>query len=129
MSNGSTLISKRRRKAKTTNNLASSKPLSPAKENALCKPWCNVSENSVRGDTIKTRGLWSEVIAYLEKETGENIRGYDAITIKWKNMVHPAFYVVYDSVQPMNESGSSNVSVLEKPLAKYEARYDHDFTF
>ncbi|GJV72550.1 hypothetical protein Tco_1492545 [Tanacetum coccineum] len=70
------------------------------------------------------KAFWSEVFAYFEKEMGENIRGYDAIITKWKNSIRPkivAFSVVHDSVQRMDECGSSNLAVFQKALAKYES--------
>ncbi|GKF95130.1 hypothetical protein Tco_0287865, partial [Tanacetum coccineum] len=72
-----------------------------------------------------------EVFAYFEKEIGENIRGYDAIVTKWKNLIRPkivAFSVVYDSVQRMDECGSSNLAVFQKALAEFETQYEHAFT-
>ncbi|GJV10487.1 hypothetical protein Tco_1352028 [Tanacetum coccineum] len=102
MYNGSASTSNHRRKAKT------SQPWTTAEEITLCKAWCNVTVNYVTRDAMK-RGFWSEVVAYFEKGTGENIRGYDAIMTKWKNSIRPkidAFSVVYDSVQRMDESGT-----------------------
>ncbi|GJV29989.1 hypothetical protein Tco_1386437 [Tanacetum coccineum] len=60
-------ILNRRQKAKT------SQPWTTTEEIMLCKAWCSVTENYVTRDAIK-RGFWSEVVAYFEKEMGENIR-------------------------------------------------------
>ncbi|GJZ74420.1 hypothetical protein Tco_0638566 [Tanacetum coccineum] len=87
-------------------------------------------ENYVTRDAMK-RGFWSEVFAYFEKEMGENIRGYDTIVTKWKHSIRPkivAFSVVYDSVQRMDESGSSNLALFQKALAEFETQYGHPFT-
>ncbi|GJY13021.1 hypothetical protein Tco_0382330 [Tanacetum coccineum] len=44
----------------------------------LCQAWCDVSENNISGNSMKTRGFWDAVIMYFEKETGST-RGYDSI--------------------------------------------------
>ena len=62
------MITRKRKKTWTT-----------VEETALCKAWCDVSENSVKGKA--SRGFWGEVIDYFEKETGVR-KGYDAITSK-----------------------------------------------
>nr|GEU80415.1 reverse transcriptase domain-containing protein [Tanacetum cinerariifolium] len=41
-------------------NQEASKPWTTAKYVTLCKVWCDLSENSVRGNAIKARGFWSE---------------------------------------------------------------------
>ncbi|GKB32517.1 hypothetical protein Tco_0871918 [Tanacetum coccineum] len=41
-----------------------------AKEIALCQAWCDVSENSEKGNNMKAKGFWEAVINYFEKETG-----------------------------------------------------------
>ncbi|GJU43856.1 hypothetical protein Tco_1201122 [Tanacetum coccineum] len=56
---------------------------------------------------MKMRGYRSEVVAYFEKEMGENIRGYDVIIMKWKRTIRPkiaAFSAVYENVQWINEN-------------------------
>nr|GEW15819.1 hypothetical protein [Tanacetum cinerariifolium] len=60
-------VLKCREKSVTTENKESSKK---EKYVALCKAWCGVSKNNVRGSTMKTRGFWSAVIDYFEKEMG-----------------------------------------------------------
>nr|GEW18107.1 hypothetical protein [Tanacetum cinerariifolium] len=47
-------------------------------EIALCQAWCDVSENNVVRNSMKTKGFWDAVITYIEKETGSS-RGYDTI--------------------------------------------------
>ncbi|GJT31509.1 hypothetical protein Tco_0921928 [Tanacetum coccineum] len=123
-------VSKRHQKAKTTDNLES-KPWTTAEDVTSCKAWCDVSKNIAIENVMKTRGFWSEVIAYFEKEMGEQIRRYDAITSKWKNRVPPiigAFCAIIDNVERRNDSGSCDITVFQKALAEYEAQYDHDFT-
>jgi hypothetical protein len=109
-------VSKRASKAKKNDNKETSKAWTTDEEIALCKAWCDVSENSVRGNTMKSRGFWGEVIDYFEKETGVR-RGYNAITSKWR--VRPrigAFYAIIDNVERRNESGSSDLTVYQKAL-------------
>ncbi|GJY67850.1 hypothetical protein Tco_0470832 [Tanacetum coccineum] len=64
-------VSKHASKAKKNDIKETSKPWTTKEEIALCKGWCDVSENSVGGNTMKNRGFWVEVIAYFEKETDE----------------------------------------------------------
>nr|GEV31444.1 hypothetical protein [Tanacetum cinerariifolium] len=40
------------------------------KEIALCQAWCDVSENNIVGNSMKTMGFWDAVITYFENETG-----------------------------------------------------------
>ncbi|GJY78588.1 hypothetical protein Tco_0484389 [Tanacetum coccineum] len=90
---------------------------------------CNVTENYVTRDAIKRVLVGG--CCYFEKEMGENNRGYDAIITKWKNSIRPkivALSVVYDSVQRMDESWSSNLAVFQKALAEFETTYGHAFT-
>nr|GEX42871.1 hypothetical protein [Tanacetum cinerariifolium] len=121
---GRTSTSNRRGKAKTA------QPWTTAKEITLCTAWCNVTDNYVTRDVVQ-RGFWSEVFAYFEKEIGGTIRGYEAIIITWKHSIRSkvaAFSVVYDSVQRMNGSGSSNIALFQKALAKFKTQYGHLFT-
>ncbi|GKC86922.1 hypothetical protein Tco_1147571 [Tanacetum coccineum] len=50
-------------------------------EITLCQAWCDVSENNIVGNSMKTKGFWDAVIKYFEKETG-SARGYDSILSK-----------------------------------------------
>ncbi|GKG30691.1 hypothetical protein Tco_0423179, partial [Tanacetum coccineum] len=62
-------------------------------------------------------------VVYSLKEIGGTIRGYDPIVTKWKHSIRPkiaAFSAVYDSVQWMDESESSNLALFQKALAKFE---------
>ncbi|GJV08410.1 hypothetical protein Tco_1346066 [Tanacetum coccineum] len=130
MSNGSTSVSNRRRNTKTTDNQVSSQPWTTAEEIALCKAWCDVTENNVTGDKMNMRGFWSEVVAYFEKEMEKNIQGYDAIIMKCKRTIRPkiaAFIAIYDNVQRLNERESCNLTLLQKALAEYETQYGRDF--
>nr|GFA30596.1 hypothetical protein [Tanacetum cinerariifolium] len=114
MSNSSASTSNRRKKAKTA------QPWTTAKEITLCTAWCNVTLNY---DDMK-RGF-SEAFAYFEKEMGGTIPGYDAIVTKWKHSIRPKiirFSVVYDSVQQMDESGSSNLAFYKK-VSEFKTQY------
>ncbi|GJW46744.1 hypothetical protein Tco_0078390 [Tanacetum coccineum] len=77
------------------------------------------------------KGFCSEVFANFEKEMGGTIREYDTIVAKWKNSIRPkivVFIVVYDSVQRMDGSGSSNLVLFQNALAEFEIGYGHSFT-
>ncbi|GKC32299.1 hypothetical protein Tco_1039593 [Tanacetum coccineum] len=124
MSNGLASTLNRRGKAKTAQTWTTTEEIT------LCTAWCNVTDNYVTRDAMKRR-FWSEVFAYFEKEIAGIIRGYDAIVTKWKHSIRPkivAFSIVYDSVQQMDESGSSNLALFEKALAEFETQYLHPFT-
>ncbi|GJY27127.1 hypothetical protein Tco_0401853 [Tanacetum coccineum] len=89
-----------------------------------------ITRKRSKPDNMK-RGFWSEVVAYFEKQIGENIRGHDAIITKWKNSMRlkiATFSVVYDSVQRMDGSGSYNLAMFQKALAKLKKQYGHAFT-
>nr|GEW15812.1 reverse transcriptase domain-containing protein [Tanacetum cinerariifolium] len=76
-----------------------------AEEIALCQAWCDVSENNVAGNSMKTKGFWDAVITYFEKETGSS-RGYDLILSKWENKVRPridAFCAIINNVEENHE--------------------------
>ncbi|GKA43978.1 hypothetical protein Tco_0736702 [Tanacetum coccineum] len=106
-------VSERRQKTVTTKNKESSKTWTTEEEVMLCQAWCDVSENSIKRNAMKSMGFW---LNYFEKETGLN-RGYDAILRKWKNRVHPrigAFCTIFDNVQRRNESGSCDLTVYQK---------------
>nr|GEW92571.1 hypothetical protein [Tanacetum cinerariifolium] len=71
------------------------------------------------------------IFAYFEKEMGRTIRGYDAIVTKRKHSIRPKiteFSVVYDGVQRLDKSGSSNLALFQKALAEFEMQYEHPFT-
>ncbi|GJV28818.1 hypothetical protein Tco_1385266 [Tanacetum coccineum] len=124
MSNGSASTSNSRGKTNTAQSWTT------AEEITLCTAWCNVTDNYVARDAMK-RGFWSEVFAYFKKEIGGTIRGYDPIVTKWKHSIRPkiaAFSAVYDSVQWMDESESSNLALFQKALAEFETQYGHLFT-
>ncbi|GKG36734.1 hypothetical protein Tco_0446907, partial [Tanacetum coccineum] len=38
-----------------------------AEETALYQAWCDVSENNITGNSMKTSGSWDAVITYFEK--------------------------------------------------------------
>ena len=79
----------------------------------------------------KRTGFWEVVYDHFKKEMGESIRKYDTVVVKWKNSIRPkvaAFSVVYDSVQWMDESGSSNFVLFQNALTEFENGYGHPFT-
>ncbi|GKB23271.1 hypothetical protein Tco_0862672 [Tanacetum coccineum] len=107
-------------------------PWTTAEEITLCTTWCNAMDKYGTRDSMK-RGFWSEVFANFEKEMGGGgtICEYDTIIAKWKHSIRPkvaAFSVVYDSVQRMDESGSSNLVLFQNALAEFENEYGHPFT-
>ncbi|GJZ42035.1 hypothetical protein Tco_0588921 [Tanacetum coccineum] len=63
-------------------------------EIALCKAMCDVTDDNIIRYSMKMRGFWSKVVAYFEKDMGEDIQGYDAIIMKWKfhGIVHRLYY-------------------------------------
>ncbi|GJW25774.1 eceriferum 3-like protein [Tanacetum coccineum] len=52
-------------------------------ETALCQAWCDVSENNIDGNSMKSKGFWDTVIRHFENETGSS-KGYDSIVSKRK---------------------------------------------
>nr|GEU39462.1 hypothetical protein [Tanacetum cinerariifolium] len=110
-------------------NAKTYEPWTTTQEIALCKAWCEAMENYNAGD-MRT-GFWSVVFANFQKEMGETIRGYNTVVVKWKNSIRPkvaAFSVVYDSVQRMDENGSSDLVLFQNALAEFQIGYGHPFT-
>ncbi|GJU94085.1 hypothetical protein Tco_1318841 [Tanacetum coccineum] len=98
-------------------------------EIALCQSWCDVSENNIVGNSMKTKGFWDAVITYLEKKTGSS-RGYDSILSKWKNKVRPrigAFCAIINNVEDNHEGGSNDLDVFQKACKEYKMIYRQDF--
>nr|GEX55789.1 hypothetical protein [Tanacetum cinerariifolium] len=60
-----------------------SKDWTKAEEIALCQAWCDVSENSKKGNSMKAKGFWKAVINYFKKETDHQ---------GWLEIEIPAFY-------------------------------------
>ncbi|GJV92950.1 retrotransposon protein, putative, ty3-gypsy subclass [Tanacetum coccineum] len=99
-------------------------------EIALCQAWCDVLENNIVGNSMKTKGFWDAVIEYFEKESGSS-RGYDSIVSKWKNRVRPrtgVFCSIINNVEDNHESGSNDIDVFQKACAEYKIIYSQDFT-
>ncbi|GKA56885.1 hypothetical protein Tco_0755957 [Tanacetum coccineum] len=87
-----------------------------AEETALCQAWCDVSENNINGNSMKSKGFWYAVIRYFEKETSSS-RGYDSIVSKWKNRVRPrigAFCAIINNVEVNHESGTNDLDGRKK---------------
>ncbi|GKC76962.1 ABC transporter G family member 7 isoform X2 [Tanacetum coccineum] len=72
-----------------------------AEEITLCQAWCDVSENSEKGNNMKMKGFWEAVIKYFEKEIGLT-RG-------------------------ITKGGSCDLNVYQKACAEYKMIYRHDF--
>nr|GEX98948.1 putative reverse transcriptase domain-containing protein [Tanacetum cinerariifolium] len=64
--------SKRASRAKKNNAMDKepTKDWTKAEENALCRAWFDVSENSEKGNNIKVMGFWEAIINYFKKEAG-----------------------------------------------------------
>ncbi|GJZ86584.1 hypothetical protein Tco_0658194 [Tanacetum coccineum] len=117
--------SNRRGTAKTTLSWTT------AEEITLCTAWCNAMDTYGTREIHGRKGFWEDVFANFEKDMGGTIRGYDAIVSKWKNSIRPkvaAFSVVYDSVQRMDENGSSDLVLFQNALAEFQTGYRHPFT-
>nr|GEV66008.1 CLIP-associated protein [Tanacetum cinerariifolium] len=62
---------------------------------------------------------------------GGIIRGYDVIVSKWKNLIRKkscCFNVVYDSVQRIDDNGSSDLILFQNAFAEFQTGYGHPFT-
>ncbi|GJW39597.1 hypothetical protein Tco_0065442 [Tanacetum coccineum] len=71
-------------------------------------------------ETYGKKGFGQRFLLTLRKKWG-TIQGYDTIVVKWKHSIRPkivAFIVVYDSVQRMDESGSSNIALFQKSISE-----------
>nr|GEX75370.1 hypothetical protein [Tanacetum cinerariifolium] len=98
-----------------------------AEEIAFCQAWCDVSENNIAGNNMKTRGFWDAVITYFEKETGST-RVYDSIVNKWKNRVVSiigAFCAIIHNVKTNHESDTNDLDVYHKAGAEYKRKKKH----
>ncbi|GKC49419.1 hypothetical protein Tco_1072164 [Tanacetum coccineum] len=87
-----------------------------AEETALCQAWCDVSENNIDGNSMKSKRFWDAVIRYFEKETGSS-RGYDSIVSKWKNKVHlriGVFCAIIKNVEANHESSTNDLAGRKK---------------
>ncbi|GJX28594.1 retrotransposon protein, putative, ty3-gypsy subclass [Tanacetum coccineum] len=69
---------------------------------ALCQSWCDVSENNIAGNSMKTSGSWDAVITYFEKETG--------------------------STRANHESGTNDLDVYHKAFVEYKMIYKQGLT-
>ncbi|GJR95929.1 hypothetical protein Tco_0268103 [Tanacetum coccineum] len=93
-------VSKRLQKAKTIDNLESSKPWTTMEEVTLCKAWCDTRGYNAIPNKWKNR---------VRPRIG-------------------AFCAIINNVERRNESVSRDLTVFQKALAEYEALYDHEFT-
>nr|GEV39823.1 hypothetical protein [Tanacetum cinerariifolium] len=88
-------------------------------------------DRNVRVRRHHEKRFWEAVFDNFEKDMRGNIREYDAIVSIWKILIRPkvaAFSVVYDSVQQMDENGSSNLVLFQNALAEFQTVYGHPFT-
>ncbi|GJW48511.1 hypothetical protein Tco_0080157 [Tanacetum coccineum] len=105
--------SKRASKAKKIDIKEPSKEWTTSEEIALCKSLCDVSGNSDKGNTMKSKGFWQTVINYFRSKTGST-RGYDLIVSKWKNRVRPTiggFCAIINSIEQNHEIGLCDLTV------------------
>ncbi|GJZ26737.1 hypothetical protein Tco_0570990 [Tanacetum coccineum] len=131
-------------------NISQCTALTPPAVQALCDSFPALHTTSYIDNVFASRSLihgqvvggertvsvvdMDNVLVYVEKNGKRNegtIRGYDTMVVKWKHSIRPkiaAFSVVCDSVQRMDESGSSNLALFQKALAKFETQYGHLFT-
>nr|GEZ95091.1 hypothetical protein [Tanacetum cinerariifolium] len=85
-------------KAKNNDPKAPPKDWTVDEEIALCQALCDLSGNSERGNSMKTKGIGEAVINYFTKEIANH------------------------------ESGSNDLDVYQKACAKYKMMYMHEFT-
>ncbi|GJW56231.1 retrotransposon protein, putative, ty3-gypsy subclass [Tanacetum coccineum] len=122
--------SRRAARAKKDDPKEPPKDWTMAKEIALCQAWCDVLENNIVGNSMKTRRFWDAFIMYFGKETGST-RGYDSIVSKWKNRVRlriGAFCAIIHNVKANHESGTNDLDVYHKACIEYKMIYKQDFT-
>ncbi|GKB20144.1 hypothetical protein Tco_0854067, partial [Tanacetum coccineum] len=79
-----------------------------AEETALCQAWCDVSENNIVGNSMKTSGFWDAVIT-VRPRIG-------------------AFCAIIHNVEANHESGTNDLDVYHKACAVYKMIYKQDFT-
>nr|GFA11583.1 nucleotide-binding alpha-beta plait domain-containing protein [Tanacetum cinerariifolium] len=73
-------------------------------ETALCQAWCDVSENNIDGNSMKSKGSWDAVIRI------------------------GAFCAIINNVEENHESGTNDLDVYHKACAEYKMMYKQDFT-
>ncbi|GKD69430.1 hypothetical protein Tco_1323520, partial [Tanacetum coccineum] len=89
--------------------------------------WCDVLENSEKGNSMKVKGFWEAVINYFEMETGST-RGYDSILSKWKNRVRPRIEYKGAKKSKTSETTSGSASggfKLNDEADEYEEAREH----
>ncbi|GKE26365.1 hypothetical protein Tco_1441749, partial [Tanacetum coccineum] len=98
-------VSRRLQKTVPTENKESSTPWTIEEDVTLCQAWCDVSENSITGNAMKSRGFWLKVRPRIG-----------------------AFCNIFDNVRQRNESGPCDLTVYQKACVEYAAEYDRDFS-
>ncbi|GJW75058.1 hypothetical protein Tco_0134428 [Tanacetum coccineum] len=72
-----------------------------AEEIALCQAWCDVSENIIAGNSMKTKGARPRI---------------------------GAFCTIINNVEENHESGTNDLEVYHKACAEYKMMYKQEFT-
>ncbi|GKE73459.1 retrotransposon protein, putative, ty3-gypsy subclass, partial [Tanacetum coccineum] len=75
-----------------------------AEETALCQAWCDVSENNIDENSMKSKGFWDAVIRI------------------------GAFCAIINNVEENHESGTNDLDVNHKACAEYKMMCKQDFT-
>nr|GEV58171.1 hypothetical protein [Tanacetum cinerariifolium] len=94
--------SRRTTRAKKDDHKEPPKDWTVAEETALCQALCDVSENNIADNSMKTKGFWDVVITHFENETG--------------------------SSRENHESSTNDLDVYHKACAEYKMMYKQDFT-
>nr|GEX25731.1 hypothetical protein [Tanacetum cinerariifolium] len=99
-------------------------PWTIEEENAFCKAWFAISENSKHGNSRKQGGFWVEVLGYIESKTQQyRRRTYDMIIGKWKTVRRSVvrFCGIYNNVIRIGPvSGAGDADYIERAMNHYE---------
>ncbi|GJV21303.1 hypothetical protein Tco_1370323 [Tanacetum coccineum] len=75
-----------------------------AEETALCQAWCDVSENNIDRNSMKSKGFWDAVIRLV------------------------LLRQIINKCERNHESGTNDLDVYHKACAEYKMMYKQDFT-
>nr|GEW56118.1 hypothetical protein [Tanacetum cinerariifolium] len=100
--------SRRASKAKKNDTKEPPKDWTTAEEIALCQAWCDASENSEKGNSMKANGFCEAVIKVRPKIG--------------------SFCAIINNIKENHENGSNDLDVYQKARAEYKLIYGHDFT-
>ncbi|GJZ13081.1 retrotransposon protein, putative, ty3-gypsy subclass [Tanacetum coccineum] len=81
---------------------------SPVEETALCQAWCDVSENNIDGNSMKSKGFWDAVLRVRPRID--------------------AFCAIINNVEENHESCTNDLDVYHKACVEYKMMYKQDFT-